>query len=443
MKVIILIIPIVVLICIQLIPIGYGTDIDNYRVMLSSKTLIKEGRYIPSRNFGYPLNEIIMSPLYALGKNIATNTATLILFILSIFIFYKLAMSFKADYPEVITIIYAFHPILLKNATIPLDYIWSLAFVMSSLITAGERKPVISGMALAIAVGFRAGNILYLPILLIVQKNTRERIITIISTLVLSLVLYSLPISYFINKPLNLAMGGERSITLMFRNALGLFGNIGWLMVIVLAILWLIKQLRSRPADRRVMRGNIALTALIAINIAIFVTFPFETEYLITLLPAFLILISQRAPRPLLALLAIAVISYNFVWFDITSTGIKAREGVIISQIEGRKHLERLRSELPEAKIPEPAIIVCALGEALYFDNPDMKVVSLAQEGIYDKTLIKARGRDVFFVYIGDENYISRMVERGYHIYYLPYAREMTLITYGYDIYEYGDELNI
>jgi hypothetical protein len=441
MKIIILTIPVVALICSQLIPIGYGTDIDNYRIMLSAKTLITEGIYTPSRNFGYPLNEMIMAPLYIIGKNIATNTTALIVFIISIFTFYKLCQRFKTKYPELLTLIYAIHPILLKNATVPLDYIWSLLFIMSALVLLKDEKTLVAGISLAIAVGFRPTNIIFIVPSLIIIKNWKERVRFSLTTVVISIFFYILPIIYLTKYPLSISTGGDRSILHIIHTTLSLFGNIGWLMIAIITIISLISYFNKKGVIAE-KRDTIMLSIFILTNIAIFLIFPYEVEYLIPLIPALLILLSKRASRHLLIALFIAVVSYNLVWFDKTQNGFTPRDGIIVSQITNRKSLEHKRDKLPESDIEEPSMVITALGEALYFDNNDVEIVSNNENGIFDNKLIMSKEKNIYFIYLGSEEYIKK-VNSGYHIYYLPYARKFTMSVYKYDLSRYGDELNI
>jgi len=442
MKTIILTIPIVVLICSQMIPYGYGIDIDNYRVMLSSQTLITEGKYIPSRNFGYPLDEIVMAPLYVIGKNIATNTVALIIFIISIFVFYKLVNRFNTKNPYLLVLIYALHPILLKNATVPLDYIWSLLFIMSALILLKDKKTIMAGVSLAIAVGFRPTNILFILPLFIIVKNWNQRVRFTIITILISVFFYMLPIIYFTKHPLSIATGGERSTSNIIHTTLSLFGNIGWLIIIILAIISLIYNFKKKgySIDNR---DNIMLLVFILTNIVIFLIFPYEVEYLIPMIPALLILLSKRVSKHLLIALFIATVSYNLVWFDIDKNCITPKTGIVINQIRERKHLEYLRANLPRLNIEEPSLIITALGEALYFDNPMIEVLGKDQIGPFDKILLKSSEKKIYLIYLGSEEYIKKMADDGYHIYYLPYARKFTMSVYKYDLSRYGDELNI
>ncbi|MGQ9706434.1 MAG: hypothetical protein ACUVWP_05455 [bacterium] len=442
MKVVFLTIPVVALICSVLIPIGYGTDIDNYRVMLSSKTLITEGRYEPSRNFGYPLNELIMAPFYAIGKNIATNTATLIIFIISIFIFYKLGKRFNMRHPELLTLTYALHPLLLKNATVPLDHIWSLLFIVSALILLKDEKVIIASLSLAIAVGFRPTNIIFIIPSIIIIKDWSERVKFSIITIAVSMFFYIFPTIYFMKNQVNIITGGDKSILHILQTSLSLFGNIGWLIIIIIAIIYLIYYLKRKDHPFE-FRDNIMLSVFILANITIFIIYPYEVEYLIPLVPAILILISKRVSKHLLIALFVAVVSYNLVWFDITQNGILIKDGVIKSQITERTHLEYERNNLPELDVEEPSLVITALGEALYFDNEKVEIVSNNEVGVFDGKLIKSRTKNIYFIYLGSEEYIKKMVNNGYHIHYLPYARKFTISVYRYDLTKYGDELNI
>jgi len=56
---------------------GYGAETDAYRVALSGLHLWRDGEYLPSRLPGYPVHELLMAPLVALGGSVATNAATI------------------------------------------------------------------------------------------------------------------------------------------------------------------------------------------------------------------------------------------------------------------------------------------------------------------------------------------------------------------------------
>ena len=66
----------------------YGSDHDTYSIINTFIVLINEGRYVPSRTFGFPISELIIgSSVYFLGSYF-TKYFIYFLFLMSLVFFY-------------------------------------------------------------------------------------------------------------------------------------------------------------------------------------------------------------------------------------------------------------------------------------------------------------------------------------------------------------------
>ena len=71
---------------------GYGNDDDTYRMLNTWKTLISEGRYVPSRFQGYLIPELTIGLASEIGGFYLANFISIVLSVSSLFIFYALLL---------------------------------------------------------------------------------------------------------------------------------------------------------------------------------------------------------------------------------------------------------------------------------------------------------------------------------------------------------------
>lgn len=175
---------------------GYGADTDAYRVALSAKYLWATGEYVPSRLPGYPLHELVVA-LLIWGGPALTNVATVCAAFGGVLIFDRIVVRLRLPGRPWLLLAIGFTPWLLVTSTATLDYHFALTAMLGAyallLASAARREtrnprfdgtlesggrwdsgPLLAGILLGIAVGFRitAGAFL-LPLLVLVVRDPR------------------------------------------------------------------------------------------------------------------------------------------------------------------------------------------------------------------------------------------------------------------------------
>src|SRR5205085_12324736 len=94
---------------------GFGTDPDSWRVALTGHYLLAHGQYYPSRLPGYPLQEFVVAPFTLLGS-FAVNLETAAAALIGVYIFGRIVLWLGLPRPALLTIGFAFTPLLIINS---------------------------------------------------------------------------------------------------------------------------------------------------------------------------------------------------------------------------------------------------------------------------------------------------------------------------------------
>jgi hypothetical protein len=151
--------------------LGYGADADAWRVAISARWLWSHGEYFPSRLPGYPLHELI-SALLIWGGWLATNTATMIVSFGGVLCFAAIAKRCRVEPKGLLTLTFAFTPLLWINSTVTMDYMWGMTFVLAAYLLLLERRYLAAGLMLGLATGYRPTSAAFLgPFLLVLLRE--------------------------------------------------------------------------------------------------------------------------------------------------------------------------------------------------------------------------------------------------------------------------------
>ena len=124
---------------------GHGTDPDAWRVALTAHYLLENGDYFPSRLPGNPLHELLMTPLIA-GGWVVTNLVTALASLLGVYLFARIVAQHRLPYPGLLTIGFAFAPLLYINSIATMDYMWTLTALLGAYYAALHRLPILTGV---------------------------------------------------------------------------------------------------------------------------------------------------------------------------------------------------------------------------------------------------------------------------------------------------------
>lgn len=150
---------------------GYGHDADSWLVARVAGDLWVTGRYAVSRFPGYPLHEIISAPLVGLGGCVASNAGSLAATLGLVAVWYRVVRRI-GKHERTLFLSLALAPLVLVNAAVTIDYLWSLLFILLSLDATTRRKAIAAGIFTGVAAGFRPSNFsVAVPLLLLFWKH--------------------------------------------------------------------------------------------------------------------------------------------------------------------------------------------------------------------------------------------------------------------------------
>jgi uncharacterized membrane protein len=67
----------------------------------------------------------------------------------------------------------AFAPVIFVNSTSALDYLWALAFILGGFYFVLERRPILAGIFLGLAIGTRiTSGAMVVPLLILIWRTT-------------------------------------------------------------------------------------------------------------------------------------------------------------------------------------------------------------------------------------------------------------------------------
>ena len=143
---------------IWLLDLGFGLDADAWRVANSAFDLRYHGIYHASRFPGYPLPEFFNAFIIGSGW-LATNGLTMLLSLVSVIVFAQILKIYNCRMRGLLTMTYAFLPLLWINSTNTMDYTWSVTFIMLTWLLLLRKKAIIAGLMMGLAIGSRPQSI--------------------------------------------------------------------------------------------------------------------------------------------------------------------------------------------------------------------------------------------------------------------------------------------
>jgi len=317
--------------------LGYGADSDSYETLRTGATFIESFDYIPSRNPGYVVFEILTLLLSSLGGSIATNLAAVLMSLFCLYGFYRLCMAFPVPNSKYLALIVALHPYYWVASTTTMDYVFALGFFFLGVsLLLGGNKPAYAGLLFSLAVGCRLTTALLVA--LVLALLLLHRLITIKAALVsllmatpLSIVFYFPPLAFVgwvWHRIFRLVTGGSEYWSLFMRIGRFVYKNIVFWSAPVLAFLaWeiiysLVRRIKLRGDSVRLIASCVAI--LLTYEILFFYA-PLDPSYLLVILPFTVLIVGillADKRKALLTLLLLVFIS-NFVVVNFARPNVK------------------------------------------------------------------------------------------------------------------------
>ena len=346
---------------IPLIFLGYGSDNDTYGVL--SAGVSTWDNLIPqmSRHPGYWLYEVIVYGLSKLGGYILVNGATLVVSVLVLYRFYRLAICENVSNPTLLTLCLGFNPWFLIAATSTMDYMWALLFIVLSIELATKDKYFIAGVFSGVAVGLRLGSVFPLAFAFFFTwlkagiKNSFKGYFLLGLVALVFIILFYFPSWLLSDKSFSFLTGhlGEESLWTLkmhagrfFYKTIYLFGLSSF--IVIVAIIGF-HTLKGKGQISKSRLGIAAAGASIG-NFILFAKYPIEISYLLPFLFFSLLLLGiylGSESRNYLIAILVTTVSYSFINLSIAkpnipgsasdaSFGFFMEHGVLMQDISAR-----------------------------------------------------------------------------------------------------------
>jgi len=157
---------------------GYGSDVDAWTVSSAARRIWSTGVYSRSRSFGFPLYELTVTPLIALGGWIASNLLSLAAGLVLFGALVRLGRRGWLAHPWLAIATLMFLPIIFKNATSTMDYVPALALLAWAYVAWLEHRPWLCAVLVGVACGFRptSGLFIVAPAIATFVESRRLRV---------------------------------------------------------------------------------------------------------------------------------------------------------------------------------------------------------------------------------------------------------------------------
>jgi len=428
------------------INLGYGADPDAWRVAMSARYLISHGSYLPSRLPGYPVHDIAMAA-FIRGGWLLTNATTLVVALAGVFAFATIVRRLALPARGLLTITFAFLPLLWPTSISTLDYSWALTFLLAAYLAVCCDRPVLAGAMLGLAGGCRVSYLAFgLPLALLFWQQARLRPVArfVAATAATWAVVFA---------PVWLRYGAQfwdfydvRPTWAEFARALT-EGSVGLFPLVVLAVALALSwpTLRTLPSLLRSDAHMAAWALIILLSLFVFVRLPLQTYYLMPAAP-FAILLLQRLLRPaLLAVTCLALIAGGFIdvyttagagWRSSSAlTHVRPTAGLVLQDYALRKQRFDLVLGVPSLALPAHSVLTAgfyfpAVAE-LYHSQLTLTLPDgyLTQIGPLTDTARAEDDRDVTYVWLLPQGEARAFLLEGRTLYSLDFSRETSSPT--------------
>ena len=445
--------------------LGYGTDPDAWRVALTANYFWETGDYLPSRLPGYPLHELVTA-VFVKGGWVWTNLSTVLISLVGVYLFAQLARKLELPNRGILTIAFAFAPLLWINSVMTMDYMWAMTFIMGAYLALLYRSTTLAGILLGLAAGFRlTSSIMLLPFWILLWRTGERREIRPLTTTTVAtafvmyvpvLMVYGFDFLNFYDQSIPVGEFARR----LGKDGLGIIGGLALLVALGLSF----QRLRRLPGD--LLRDAQVLT-WIAVLVVFFISYtrlPHEVAYLIPVFPFGFFLLSRYVSRGLLVATLSVVVLAGFV--DVTSSGgavvgidretftsARIGNGMLFSDIDTlrgqrdfAREIRQLTTNAGEIKRPAVIIVGTIYPELVMLFEKELSIEILEDDKeaisqLSDKGhacdpacyMPEANFRpDIEYVWLLELDQLQRFLEEDRTVYITTEAAQGTLNVYGY-----------
>jgi hypothetical protein len=427
---------------------GHGTDPDAWRVAVTAHHLLDHGDYFPSRLPGNPLHEYVMT-LFISGGWIATNVATALISLAGVYVFARIVAHLKLPSAAVLTVAFAFTPLLFINSIATMDYMWTLTAILGAYYSALKGQSLVAGLLIGCAIGFRLQSFIVLPAFafLLWRQGQLRQLPALglaaggVAALVFApvLVIYGTGFFTFYDAPVYY----QDVIRLLGKEALGVIGGLG----VLLGALVSIRRFASLPFDAVKDTQLAVWLIVIGTYFASFFRLPHEIAYLIPVFPFGLLLMARYFSQAALVGATVAIIVAGVV--DITTpsdelnvSGFKSAtigRGLLLSNADTMSAQHDFVNEILRSPVPDHSVVMAgfvfpqlAVRERGRLDSRILQRDHSAISMLSDRGEAVDEQRDVRYVWLLTYPAFQSLRAQGYNFFLVPDAAGGTAALYYY-----------
>ena len=315
-----------------LLGISYGSDDDSWRNIVAALHMREAGRYVPSRVPGFPLYEGILA-LIAPGGWIATNLASILAGIAAAALFALLLARLRVRDWAVPWVAFAFGAPLWVRCSQTIDYPFGLAFFLGSFLALLDRRHLLAGMLLGLAVASRpsyAAVCLAVALFLLARRAPWRAWaafalgfapVAAVAFAVVALAPEAQGLGQHFSQHAASHVSAATAVPVLRLAAVYLFGKFG-VCVLALGLLvatWRALRRSPRPAPAPLLapeeRGAVlafGVGLLVSVG-GLYLLIPGEGTYLLPLLPFLLVAIGAVLPRGWWIAVALAMVAQSLI----------------------------------------------------------------------------------------------------------------------------------
>ena len=427
---------------------GHGTDPDAWRVAMTARYLLDTGDYFPSRLPGNPLHELVMT-LFIPGGWIATNLATAVASLAGVWLFARIVKLLALPNQGLLVIGFTFTPLLVINSIATMDYMWTLTILLGAYYSLITGRPVVAGILLGIAVGFRLQSvILVLPLTYLLWRQGRraELLPFWLATGGAALLAFAPVLVVYGTRFLNYydaPVGYQDVLRLLGKEALGVLGALGVLAGAALSL----RRFGSLPRDVMSNAHIGAWLLAIAIYFASFSRLPHEIAYLVPVFPFAFFVIGRYFTRPALGIAIGAILLAGVVDVTTPGSGISPStlrtatigKGLLFSNADTMSGQRRFVEQIVDNPIPAHSVVLTGFIFPQLVVREDETLDPRILQRDYDAiAMLSDRGEavdaanDIRYVWLLTYETFDKLRTQGYDFYLVPDAGGGTYALYEY-----------
>ena len=351
--------------------ISYGSSLDAWLLAWNAHRIYESGGYLPSRATGFPLHELLVTPLILSGGWILSNLASTVAGIAFLAGLFVLANEKEFRHPVLVVVTLAFMPIIVDQASCTIDFMFSLALCLWSWILLLRKRWYLAAVLIGIACGFRITSCFMIGPAIVytwyVKRDVKLSLLMLLTGAFTGVIAfspalltvgfkdYAAPLAGKLPASYRMLIGGYR-----FLRTLGIlqWAFVAGAMVWGLRAAW--KSDRPWRSSHTVYHGANVLMWLM-----IFPIFPFKSEYFLLAVPSLIFLLDRLLDRKVMTALAVVILSYHVVQFDLLAGESGERRvapsiatGYTVRSIQARRFMRSTREIATAHRVERPTLLM-------------------------------------------------------------------------------------